>query len=430
MPRLMVLIPTAAIAYRASRLLQFDQVRLNDAVEKMRERGHQVTCFWACWLTKCASLENSRFESDCWACVEGRPLPSDGFDQDKASDTLACSLGEDGSLAEPGQGMQLSFNSVLVVVQGFWWECQRFARKVHGEQGHPEQWAAKYCSLDQRLQSLPDQLAKYRQPILTTPIRETPSSELSLLSCRVQTPAFSRSMLQLAAEQAWEHSRRMTQMTEQYISSKASISKLWPIVGYGVYVCAAVQLRRCLALGLLSLSEIQITRINLRLAAELCKYWSHLRPVFEDMERQFCQATALAASQEVERPREHRQGRGDSLIVNPDTHTSPALSSHIRTYVANDERSGQLEETVSVPGSSVGAGQINSTPPLPSLGPRSASAAIPSSVGDVDSMLVDPVSDGWEMRLDPIWWSQNPGEFGELFGSGCLLLDDYSTTEF
>ncbi|KAF4995325.1 hypothetical protein FDECE_12816 [Fusarium decemcellulare] len=446
MPWLMVLIPTAAIAYRASRLLQFDQVRLNDPVERMRERGHQVTCFWACWLTKCASVENSRFEIDCWVCVEGCPLPSDGFNQDEASDILACSLGEDGSLAQPEQGIQLSFNSVLVVVQGLWWECQRFAREVHGERGHPEQWAAKYCSLDQRLQSLPDQLAKYRQPILATPMREIPSSELSrtfslvymyelcllylhssvvpVLSCRVQTPAFSRSMLQLAAEQAWEHSRRMTQMTEQYISSKSSISKLWPIVGYGAYVCAAVQLRRCLALGLLSLSEIQITRINLRLAAELCKYWSHLRPVFEDMERQFGQATALATSQEVERPREHRQGRGDSLIVNPDTHTSPALSSHIRTYVANDERSDQLEETGSMPGSSAAADQINSTPSLPALDPRSASAAIPSSVGDVDSMLVDPVGDGWEMRLDPIWWSQNPEEFGELFGSGCLLLDD------
>lgn len=86
-------------------------------------------------------------------------------------------------------------------------------------------------------------------------------------------------MLQLAAEQAWEHSKKMTEMTEQYISSKASVSKLWPIVGYGAYVCAAVQLRRCLALGLLHHSQIQSTRINLRLAAELCRYWTHLQPV-------------------------------------------------------------------------------------------------------------------------------------------------------
>ena len=143
------------------------------------------------------------------------------------------------------------------------------------------------------------------------------------------------------------------------------------------------------------------------------------------MERQFVQATALAGSQEVEKPREHRQGRGDSLIINQNTHSSPALTSHIRTYIANsDERSDQLEEVASIPGSSVAADQCNSTPSLPPLDPRSASTAIPRSVGEVDSMLEDPACDDWEVRLDPIWWSQNPGVFGEPFGSGCLLLDD------
>lgn len=74
-------------------------------------------CFWACWLTKCASLENSRFYIDCWASVEGRQLPAD--DDDTAKGPPYC-LDKAGNLILSGENAELSFNSVLIVVQGLW----------------------------------------------------------------------------------------------------------------------------------------------------------------------------------------------------------------------------------------------------------------------------------------------------------------------
>lgn len=74
-------------------------------------------CFWACWLTKCASLENSRFYIDCWASVEGRQLPAD--DDDTTKGPPYC-LDKTGTLVSSGENVELSFNSVLIVVQGLW----------------------------------------------------------------------------------------------------------------------------------------------------------------------------------------------------------------------------------------------------------------------------------------------------------------------
>ncbi|KAF4333520.1 transcription factor [Fusarium beomiforme] len=213
--------------------------------------------------------------------------------------------------------------------------------------------------------------------------------------------------MQLAADQASEHSKTMTVMTEQYISAKAPISKLWPIVGYGAYVCAAVQLRRCLALGLLTHPGIQETRINLRLTAELCEYWTHLRPVFGDMERQFVQATALAEPQEA--GKEQGRDKTNQLVDNRGSHTSPALSSYIRTYIAsNDESSGPVEGTTPQSRSSLAADQSNCTPPLPPVDALSAFTTIVRPTGE-DSMSVDPTYADWEMKLDSTWWDQSPG---------------------
>ncbi|KAM5353719.1 hypothetical protein ACJ41O_000369 [Fusarium nematophilum] len=446
-----ILTSSAAIAFRASRLLQFDQVRLDSpTVDNAADRGLKLRCFWACWLTKCASLENSRFQADCWTCVEGRPLPSDDTD---SAGTLACCFDENGSIVAQDQGVQLGLNAVLVMLQGLWWESQRFVRSIHGGRGTPEEWAAKYCSLDQRLQSVPDQLARYRPPILGTPESRMPPGDMSrafsliyiyelcmlylhssivpVLSCRTQTPSLSRSMLRLAAEQASERSRRMITMTEEYISSKAEISKLWPIVGYGAYVCTAVQLRRCLALGLLNDAWIQRTRVNLQLAGELCKYWTHLRPLFEDMERQFVQATVLAGHVSTGRAQEHGQNVGDSLIDKQSCHTSPELSSHIRTYIAgNDDILGtdrpedhEAPQTHR-PREAAGLDDQIASPRL--LDSQSVPvAADQRASAEVDSTSVDPGDDGWEgTRPDPIWWNQDPGMFSELFGSGYHFLDD------
>lgn len=178
---------------------------------------------------------------------------------------------------------------------------QQFVRSVHGNHGSPSEWATKYCSLDQRLEDLPSRMADCEQHVLAGGVTRPPSAELSrifslkyiyelcliylhssvvpVLSCRTKTPNFSRSMLRLAAEQAWEHSTKMTTMTEQYLSWKAPVSKLWPMVGYGAYVCAAVQLRRCLALGLLNHQWLERTKVHLHLTGELRKYWMTLQPL-------------------------------------------------------------------------------------------------------------------------------------------------------
>jgi hypothetical protein len=105
------------------------------------------------------------------------------------------------------------------------------------------------------------------------------SSVVPTLSCRRETPRFSQPMLQQAAEQAYEHSLIITSMAKQYLSSRASASKLWPIVGYSAYVCAAVQLRRCLATGGLDQAWYERNKTNLQITSELGKYWMTLKPL-------------------------------------------------------------------------------------------------------------------------------------------------------
>ncbi|XEU94900.1 hypothetical protein FSHL1_000184 [Fusarium sambucinum] len=437
------LISSTAIAHRASRLLHFDQVYLGDSMNETPDRVSMTRCFWACWLTKCASMENSRFEGDCWASVEGLPLPAD---EDDYLATVSYCLDKNGSLrALSGPGKQLGFNSVLVMVQGLWWESQQFVRSIHAKKGSPAQWAATYYSLDQRLQSLPYQLGEYRKHVLFQPINETPSRERSrtfslrymyelcllylyssvvpVLSCRWQEPVFSRSMLQLAAEQAWEHSKTMTTMTEQYISSKAPISKLWSIVGYGAYVCVSVQLRRYHALGSLSHLELQGPLTNFRLTSELCKYWSHLRPMSENLERQFAESRTLVGLREAEKDVGQRQHNADSLTEQRDPGDSPALSSHIRSYVvSNDKRSNEVGDGSHISRSSTVTNQSEGIVPGEQ---RDESAAM---AGQTNGHVIteDPSDTDCEMGMNTVWWDQSPGVLGELFGSDFLMLNDMS----
>lgn len=105
------------------------------------------------------------------------------------------------------------------------------------------------------------------------------SSVVPVLSCTTQNLPISRAMIRLSAEQAWEHSVSLTTMTDQFIAGKAAISKSWAVVGYGAYVCAAIQLRRLLALGVLTHQRLQDTKVHLHLTGELSKYWMTLRPL-------------------------------------------------------------------------------------------------------------------------------------------------------
>ncbi|KAI8648315.1 hypothetical protein NCS56_01515800 [Fusarium sp. Ph1] len=453
-----------AIAYRASRLLQCHQIHFdNTMTDQTSEQDLGMRCLWACWLTECSNLENSRFQVDCWTDVNGCPLPADGDNSSAGSFTYF--LDKNGGLVSPDNGAKVGFNSVLIVVQGLWWEVQQFVRSVHGNNGSPSEWAAKYCSLNQRLEDLPSHMTHYEQHILASGVPRPPSAELSrifslkyiyelcliylhssvvpVLSCRTQTPNFSRSMLRLAAEQAWEHSTKMTTMTEQYISWKAPISKLWPMVGYGAYVCAAVQLRRCLALGSLNYQWFERTKAHLHLTGELRKYWMTLQPLYEDMERQFAQAQALTASLRADLSKQNSgpgNGGEASNIDKRDANTWPDLSSHIRTYVANNNNfqrfgglrvQGRFSHTATGDPLETSSASNNreTSPQLPGIQTLGFPGATDQPSMGSDGKLADakdrlPADHSWEERLEPIWWNQDPGWLDDVFGSGFFLSDD------
>jgi hypothetical protein len=86
-------------------------------------------------------------------------------------------------------------------------------------------------------------------------------------------------MLRFAADQAWEHAKTMTAMAEQFLSDKTAVSTLWPIVGYGSYVCAAIQMRRLLALNGLNRQHLDRIKIHLHITGELKKYGMPLEPL-------------------------------------------------------------------------------------------------------------------------------------------------------
>ncbi|QPC78040.1 hypothetical protein HYE68_008792 [Fusarium pseudograminearum] len=413
------------------------------------EKKLGLKCFWACWLTKCASLENSRFYIDCWASIEGRQLPADNDDTTKGPPYY---LDKTGTLVSTGESAELSFNSVLIMVQGLWWEVQQFVKLIHGHQGSQSEWASKYCSLDQRLQDLPSHLGSRKQNVLTCDPMMAPPPELTrvlslrsiyelclvylyssvvpALSCRTETPRFSQPMLQHAAEQAYEHSLRITNMAEQYLSSRASVSKLWPIVGYSAYVCAAVQLRRCLAIGSLDQAWYNRNKTNLQITGELGRYWMTLQPLFFHAQRlTHCRSVALPRCDLGSTP------DGAYLTDGQVTDKPAELSTRIRIYAASND---------DVPGSGVQEGQstadgVMETPPVsdaqnasvPSSefsGPRiSTTMHQPSTSSNIvlkensgDRM---PTGSSWELRVEPIWWNQGPEMLGDIFSNNFFLPD-------
>ncbi|KAJ0137562.1 MKL/myocardin-like protein 1 [Fusarium oxysporum f. sp. albedinis] len=399
------------------------------------------------WLTKRASLENSRFYIDCWASIEGRRLPADDDDITKGPPYY---LDKSGTLMSTGESAELSFNSALIM---------QFVRLIHGHQGSQSEWASRHCSLDQRLQDLPSHLASWKQNVLTCDPMMAPPPELTrvlslrsiyelclvylyssvvpALSCRTETRRFSQPMLQQAAEQAYEHCLRITSMAEQYLSSRASASKLWPIAGYSAYVCAAVQLRRCLAIGSLDQAWYERNKANLQLTGELGRYWMTLQPLHDDMERQFFHARRLTHCRSVALPRCDLGSASDgAYLADSQVTDKPAeLSTHVRIYAASND---------DVPGSGVQEGQstadgVMETPPVsdaqnasvPSsefVGPSiSTTTHQPPTSSNVvlkeDSVDRMPTGSSWELRVEPIWWNQGPEMLGDIFGNNLFLPD-------
>lgn len=120
--QLVVLILATAIAYRACRLLHLHQVLGKGSVaDWSADRDRGMRCFWACWLTKCASQENAKFQVDCWTDVIGCPLPDDGADGSPTV-PMRC-LGKHGLIQNFGpveQNSCIGFNTSLIIIQGLW----------------------------------------------------------------------------------------------------------------------------------------------------------------------------------------------------------------------------------------------------------------------------------------------------------------------
>lgn len=102
------------------------------------------------------------------------------------------------------------------------------------------------------------------------------SALVPILSCGIQVPTLPKRLLRLAAEQAWKHSSIMVDMTEHFLSRKGVISKLWPIVGYGAYVCTVIQLRCFFALRSLTVARLKRCENLLCLTGELKNYWGNI----------------------------------------------------------------------------------------------------------------------------------------------------------
>ena len=161
------------------------------------------------------------------------------------------------------------------------------------------------------------------------------------------------------------------------------------------------------------------------------------------MERQFAQAQALTTSLRADLSKQNSGpgSGGEACVIDKrDMDTWPDLSSHIRTYVADNDdfqRLGGLKaqrrfnhtatggplETLSASNNREKTLQL---PDIQTLGFPSA-ADQPSM--DSDGMLADatdrfPADNSWEEGLEPIWWNQNPRSLDDVFGSGFFLSDD------
>ncbi|KAH7002617.1 hypothetical protein EDB80DRAFT_578829 [Ilyonectria destructans] len=448
------------IAHRTCRLLQFGRINQHELENNSIDRHLKLGCFWACWLTKCASHQNARFQTNCWADVAGCPLPVDNAEDSSLGFTHYLDQG--GSILEIGgtsRGLKLGFNATLVVTQGLWWEVQQFVPSLQQGNRSPSNWGSELLLLDQKLESLYDQMnASLRYDQSRAGTRNNPrylgrlfslnylyhlcvsylhSSLVPVLSCSMRTPNISRSMLRLAAEQALKHSTIMTNITEHFLTQRTAISKLWPIVGYGAYVCAAIQLRYFLALGILTEERLERTRVHLKLVGELKEYWKTLQPLHVDMEQQFSQAQTIILKQENGDVRNHNSD--DEVVCLTNTLNVPLSPNYISTYVSDDSK-GQLQDQdiplepapvnptgIPSPLETAPASEVQLPPARFQMADFSSAAEMPMVSND--SVGSEPAEGAFKAsvsteREDSIWWSQDPDSLGEVFSHGFCFLNE------
>ncbi|KAH7064329.1 hypothetical protein BKA63DRAFT_525206 [Paraphoma chrysanthemicola] len=450
----------AMIAYRSCRILQFHRQGSEWARQHPLEAIIRARCLWACWLTQCASHINARFRSDCWAEVLDCPLP-------ESTQPYPRKLGERyvdnaGSVYERGivgRTSRLDFHACLVIIHGLWWEVQHLVFTMQENRQPLYDPTPKIYALDERLHDLHasmDDLVRYFSSTVKTSTNSTTLSRIfslnftyhlclcymysalvPILSCGIQVPTLPKRLLRLAAEQAWKHSSIMVDMTEHFLSRKGVISKLWPIVGYGAYVCAAIQLRCLLALGSLTMARLKRCESLLRLIGELKNYWGNVSSLHTQADEQFAKAREfLNADEDLANEAQISPDDLAHAIVSPATSMSTHWRTSISTYIADEEhnqplvheqqnesrqlRSGDMPEATEREPSA----NIEETVPLPlqSKSPAEAPHATQSwpiqQSTPTSEILHDHIFPQTQQSAlnDVAWWEQVPDAFADLFG--------------
>lgn len=160
------------------------------------------------------------------------------------------------------------------------------------------------------------------------------------------------------------------------------------------------------------------------------------------MERQFSQAHALISSPQVIRTqgKDDQHGELTRLIVQPESGQSPELSSHLRTYVANDDiqKKEDQSEQQHFNGPAI-AIQVHDASPSSNIPQASDHTPFGQTVGlstgsERSQIVCEPSIEGsrwefdpqpnWALREDGIWGNQAVESLGDVFGSGFLLYDN------
>lgn len=161
------------------------------------------------------------------------------------------------------------------------------------------------------------------------------------------------------------------------------------------------------------------------------------------MKRQFSQAQALISSPRVNYTQGEDEQRGEltRLIDQPDSGLSPELSSHLRTYVVNNDEVQEHDEQqarqnsnapviVSEPYHVFLASNI---PQVSDQAPLSSTLGLPSTSEGHQTVWEPSMEESrgelgpqpnWILREDNIWWNQDPSSLGDVFGSGFFLHND------
>lgn len=245
-------------------------------------------------------------------------------------------------------------------------------------------------------------------------------------------------------------------MTEHFSSRKGVASKLWPIVGYGAYVCAAIQIRCLLALGSLTTARLERCESLLHLIGELKEYWGNVsslvslvillplrglaypyNPQHAQADQQFAEARKfLKADKDFASEAQISSSDVVNAVVFPGTSISAHWRTSISTYIADEDDNNssvhaqeddlRLLQSREAPKSteremSANIGG-NMTLPTQSLDPAGAPDTTQSWLMEQSTPSTGTLHENEYSQTHPpelnhaAWWEQVPDAFADVFG--------------